>query len=198
MKVAAYLYSPPGKDYDFDLMLSELSTHSDEEIHEVYADGWTAIPNGLSELIADLSKYDKVILLTFEGLTTSDLRTLVDYSHIYCCYAADIGWAESHNTKAFRELCSTIEAESYYTKLRSMKIRVGMKKSDKHIGNVPFGHVRNDDGQLQEVPHLMDIANKVRQDYIAGLPVAVIAHNTGLLSVRQVYGLMEYWGVKRG
>ena len=49
---------------------------------EMYADGWIDIPNGLSELINDLEKYDMVTLLTLDGLTTSDLRTLVDGAHL--------------------------------------------------------------------------------------------------------------------
>lgn len=196
MKTAAYLYSPPEKDYDFDLMMSELNAHSDE-IHEVYADGWVAIPNGLSELINDLSKYQRVVLLTLEGLNTSDLRTLVDGAEIKCCYTPWIDWASNYKSSAFKQLCNCVESAEYYSKVRSMKIRVGMKKTDKHVGNVPFGHVLDANGQLQEVPHLMDIANKVRQAYIVGTPVAQIAgeHN---LTVRQVYGLAEYWGVKRG
>ena len=74
-----------------------------------------------------------------------------------------------------------------------------MKKTDKHIGQVPFGHRRNEEGKLQEIPELMAFANKVKQNYIAGVPVSDIARSSeGLLTIRQVYGLMEHWGVKRG
>ena len=64
----AYLYSPPNKDYDFDLMLELLTTvdFSDSPITEVYADGWTSIPNGLKELIADADKYARIVLRIYQ------------------------------------------------------------------------------------------------------------------------------------
>lgn len=198
-KCAAYLYSHPNKDYDFDLMLDMLVMHykEEEEIQEVYADGWDAVPNGLSELIADLPKYDKVVLLSMEGLTTSDLRTLVDGAHLYCCFApADIGWIQSHKSAGFKKLCHILEGKPYWDSVRSMNIKAGMKKTDKHVGNIPFGHERTEDGKLREIPEQMAIANKVKHVYLAGVSVMEISANSGL-TPRQVYGLMEYWGVKR-
>ena len=198
-KCAAYLYSHPDKDYDFDMMLDMLIHYyqGEEEIQEVYADGWDAVPNGLSELIADLSKYDKVVLLSMEGLTTSDLRTLVDGAHLYCCFAPiDIGWMESHKSAGFKKLCHILEGKPYWDSVRSMNIKAGMKKTDKHVGNIPFGHERTADGKLREIPEEMAIANQVKHGYLAGVSVMEISASSGL-TPRQVYGLMEYWGVKR-
>ena len=199
-KCAAYLYSHPDKDYDFDMMLDMLILYyqGEEEIQEVYADGWTAVPNGLSELIADLSKYEKIVLLSMEGLTTSDLRTLVDGAHLYCCFApVDIGWIEKANSAGFKKLCHILEGKPYWDSVRSMNIKAGMKKTDKHVGNIPFGHRRTEDGKLAQIPEELAIANKVKEQYLMGIPVVSIAGTHGL-TARQVYGLMEYWGVKRG
>lgn len=199
-KCAAYLYSHPDKDYDFDMMLDMLIYYyqGEEEIQEVYADGWTAVPNGLSELIADLPKYDKIVLLSMEGLTVSDLRTLVDGAHLYCCFApVDIGWMESHKSAGFKKLCHILQGKPYWDSVRSMNIKAGMKKTDKHVGNIPFGHKRTEDGKLAQIPEELAIANKVKEQYLMGIPVVSIAGTHGL-TARQVYGLMEYWGVKRG
>tara|TARA_B100000035_G_scaffold276830_1_gene254751 strand:+ start:694 stop:1302 length:609 start_codon:yes stop_codon:yes gene_type:complete len=199
-KTAAYLYCPSDKEYDLDFLLDTLMLHheSESDIPELYADGWVEVPNGLSELIADLPKYDKVVLLSMEGLTTSDLRTLVDGAHLKCYFApTDIGWVESASTSAFKRLCHTLEAKPYWDSVRSMNIKAGMKKTDKHIGNIPFGHRRTEDGKLAQIPEELAIANKVKEQYLMGIPVVSIAGTHGL-TARQVYGLMEYWGVKRG
>lgn len=198
-KCALYLYCPSGKNYDLDLMFDEFAKHNNGVVDvanmEMYADGWIDIPNGLSELINDLEKYDMVTLLTLDGLTTSDLRTLVDGAHLSCVLVEGI--ATSHNTDEFKRLCYTLEAREYYHSLRGIKIKAGMKKTDKHIGNVPFGHERTEDGKIKPVPRLMELAQKVKDQYVAGAPVYSIANQSGL-TTRQVYGLMEYWGVKRG
>jgi hypothetical protein len=197
---AAYLYCPPDKEYDFEMMTELLlaSSFGETPLEELYADGWTSIPNGLNELIADADKYEGVVLLTLEGVTSSDLRNLVDKCGVICSLT-DIGWAHKHTENNFKALCAALEAKEYYGKLRSMKIKAGMKKTDKHVGQVPFGHRRDEEGKLQEIPEMMTIANAVKKHYIAGVPVTDIARSSkGLLSIRQVYGLMEYWSVKRG
>lgn len=201
----AYLYCPPSKEYDFDLML-ELLTKVDLEdnpITEVYADGWTSIPNGLTELLADAEKYERIVLLSFEGIEESDLRTMVSQCELTCILAAgdwsELPWATKATDAWFKEMSITLRAKNYYDNLRSMKIKAGMKKTDKHVGQVPFGHRRDEQGKLQEIPELMAMAKKVKHHYLAGVPVSDIARaSSGLLTIRQVYGLMEHWGVKRG
>jgi hypothetical protein len=202
----AYLYCPPNKEYDFDLML-ELLTKVDLEdspITEVYADGWTSIPNGLTELMADADKYSRIVLLNFEGLGEDDLRDMVEKCSLTCILAVgdewgEMPWATKHTDVWFKEMCTIHRARDYYDNLRSMKIKAGMKKTDKHVGQVPFGHRRDEQGKLQEIPELMAMAKKVKHHYLAGVPVSDIARaSSGLLTIRQVYGLMEHWGVKRG
>jgi hypothetical protein len=200
----AYLYCPPNKEYDFDLMLELLTTvdFSDSPITEVYADGWTSIPNGLKELIADADKYARIVLLSFEGIEESDLRAMVGKCELTCILAAgdwsELPWATKTTDAWFKEMSITLRAKNYYDNLRSMKIKAGMKKTDKHVGQVPFGHRRDEQGKLQEIPELMAMAKKVKQHYVAGVPVSDIARaSSGHLTIRQVYGLMEHWGVKR-
>ena len=59
-----------------------------------------------------------------------------------------------------------------------------MKKTDKHIGNVPFGHERTED-EIRPVPRLMELAQKVKNQYVAGVSVYSIANESGL-TTRQV------------
>ena len=202
----AYLYSPPDKDYDFDSMLELLTSVDlqDNPITEVYADGWTSIPNGLTELMADADKYSRIVLLNFEGLGEDDLYDMVDKCSLTCILAVgdewgEMPWASKPTDAWFKVMCTTHRAREYYDNLRSMKIKAGMKKTDKHVGQVPFGHRRDEEGKLQEIPELMAMAKKVKHHYLAGVPVSDIARaSSGHLTIRQVYGLMEHWGVKRG
>ena len=197
MKTAVYLYSPDDKDVDFDLLMSALTERIAISIDDVYADGWVSIPNGLGELLNDLSRFQQVILLTLEGITKEDLKKMVEGAEVLCLLSG-YGWAKSTKDVNFRALCVLIDGEDYYRQLRSLKIKSGMKKTDKHVGNIPFGHERKEDGTLAEIPEMMAVAKRVKDQYIAGVPVASIATNSKILTVRQVYGLMEYWGVKRG
>ena len=97
-KTAAYLYSHPNKDYDLDMMLDMLIHYyqGEEEIQEVYADGWTGVPNGLSNLIADLLSTIRSYCLVWRVLLSLILEQLIDQLHLYCCFAPiiDIGWME--------------------------------------------------------------------------------------------------------
>ena len=68
-----------------------------------------------------------------------------------------------------------------------MNTKAGMKKTDKHIGNVPR-HIRDGDGKLREDPEQMAVANRVKEQYLMGIPVASIAGTHGM-TARQVYDL---------
>ena len=65
-----YVSKPADKEYDFDTILNYCSLSLEEigwEIDEIYADGWTNIPNGIEDLISDAktnSKKLKGITLT--------------------------------------------------------------------------------------------------------------------------------------
>ena len=196
---AVYLFCPEGKDYDYDqmLQLAVLKTN-DPNIAEVYADGWTDVPNNIDELITDLPKYSHVYLLTLEGLTEAHLKALVSAAEIKCALY-NTEWISSANSNDFRALCTVIRAREYYKELRSLNIRAGMKRTKKHVGSLPFGHTRLEDGTIQEIPEQIALARKVAEMYKAGFPVMQISLKTeGLLTPRQIYGLMNHWGVKRG
>jgi hypothetical protein len=84
-KVAAYLYRPAGKLYDFTEMVKYTEIKAKEvdvEIDEFYADGWDDIPNGLEELLADIPNYTGVILYSLDGITDDQLKTLSKTSDI--------------------------------------------------------------------------------------------------------------------
>lgn len=196
---AAYIYSPPGKDYDYAQMVDMLYLKTgDSTIAEVYSDGWTDEPASLDELIGDLPKYSKVYLMTLEGLTEAHLNALISGANLKCVLY-DTEWIESANSNDFRALLTVIRAKDYYRELRSLNIRAGMKKTTKHVGNVPFGHQRLEDGTIQEIPEEMALARSIADMYRAGFPVMEISiKSEGKLTPRQVYGLMNHWGVKRG
>lgn len=196
---AAYIYCPPGKDYDYAQMVDMLYLKTgDSTIAEVYSDGWTDEPASLDELIGDLPKYSKVYLMTLEGLTEAHLNALITGANLKCVLY-DTEWIESANSNDFRALLTVIRAKDYYRELRSLNIRAGMKKTTKHVGNVPFGHQRLEDGTIQEIPEEMALARSIADMYRAGFPVMEIsAKSQGKLTPRQVYGLMNYWGIKRG
>lgn len=196
---AAYIYCPPGKDYDYAQMVDMLYLKTgDSTIAEVYSDGWTDEPASLDELIGDLPKYSKVYLMTLEGLTEAHLNALIAGANLKCVLY-DTEWIESASSNDFLALLTVIRAKDYYRELRSLNIRAGMKKTTKHVGNVPFGHQRLEDGTIQEIPEEMALARSIADMYRAGFPVMEISiKSQGKLTPRQVYGLMNYWGIKRG
>lgn len=196
---AAYIYCPPGKDYSYAQMVDMLYLKTnDSSIAEVYSDGWTDEPASLEELIADLPKYSKVYLMTLEGLTPEHLSALVAGANIKCILH-ETEWITSANSNDFRALLTVMKAKLYYKELRSLNIRAGMKKTSKHVGNVPFGHQRIEDGTIREIPEEMALARSIADMYKAGFPVMQISIKTeGKLTPRQVYGLMNHWGIKRG
>ena len=78
-KIAAYLYRPPGKLYDFTEMVKYTEIKAKEveiEIDEFYADGWEDIPNGIEELLADLSNYTGIILYSLDGLSDEQIKVI--------------------------------------------------------------------------------------------------------------------------
>tara|TARA_B110000495_G_scaffold202250_1_gene221843 strand:- start:2698 stop:3336 length:639 start_codon:yes stop_codon:yes gene_type:complete len=203
--VAAYLYCPPGKHYDFELLTDGLmekltAVNFSSDIQEVYADGWDDIPNGLSELISDVKAYSTIILYTLEGITIDDIAILVNGGcTVYCAMTPHIGSVLKSSGDNFKALTATINADSYYKDLRSLKIKAGMKNTDKYIGNIPFGHKRKDDGTIEAIPEKIKLAQEVGKWYTQGIAVSEITYLTeGQLSARQVYALMNFWGVKRG
>ena len=195
----AYLYCPEGKDYDYDQMLNLLSLKAgDTNIAEVYSDGWADMPDTMESLILDVPKYSHVYLLTLEGVSESELRALNAHAKLRCLLF-DTGWVDSPNSENFKKLIAIKEAAEYYKELRSLNIRAGMKKTKKHVGNVPFGHRRLEDGSIEEIPEEMALAKSIAEMYRAGFPVMQISiKSEGRLTPRQIYGLMNYWGVKRG
>ena len=76
-KIAAYLYRPSGKLYDFTEMVKYTEIKAKELdilIDEFYGDGWEDIPNGVEELLADLSNYTGIILYSLDGLDEEHIK----------------------------------------------------------------------------------------------------------------------------
>jgi hypothetical protein len=203
--VAAYLYCPKNKNYDFEQMseylIEKLKDTSIEpnSIQEVYADGWEDIPNGLAELVMDANSYSLVILYTLEGIEISDIEMLIDAGcSVYCALAPYAGTVGKTRSDGFKSIKTTLLARAYYRDIRSVNIKVGMKNTIKHVGNVPYGHRRIEDGTLLQIPEKIELANRVASWYREGVAVAEISSRTHFkLSARQIYGLMTHWGITR-
>ena len=141
-KVAAYLYRPAGKLYDFTEMVKYTEIKAKEvdvEIDEFYADGWDDIPNGLEELLADLSNYEGIILYSLDGVAEDQLKSLGKNS-LYCI---NIPWATGRS--ALSTMQQVAKAGNYYSSMRSLNIRMGIKASPKQAGSAPYGFVYKDE-----------------------------------------------------
>ena len=203
--VAAYLYCPKGKQYDFEQMslnmmaLLEKSV-IDTSIQEVYADGWDDIPSGLAELTVDVNDYSLLILYTLEGIVVRDIEDIVSTGcAVYCAMLPGAGIVKKTNSNGFRMMETTMESgRQYHRDLRSLNIKVGMKNTSKHIGNVPYGHKRTEEGTLVTIPEKIELARNVGTWYREGVAVSEISAKTNFqLSARQIYGLMTHWGIIR-
>ncbi len=187
-KVAAYLYKPKGKLYDFNEMVkyTELKAKEVEvEIDEFYADGWDDIPNGIDELISDASKYGGILLYSLEGITTKQLNRLFT-TPVYCITAPWI-----IGKKAITEMRHVIKAGEYYKTMRSLNIRMGIKASTKHSGNVPYGYVVKN-GLLVEQTEEKQTLDNILAWKKNGMTVSEIAKKTSL-ETWKIYGILNYW-----
>jgi len=191
-KVAAYLYRPAGKLYDFTEMVKYTEIKAKEvdvEIDEFYADGWDDIPNGLEELLADLSNYEGIILYSLDGVAEDQLKSLSKNS-LYCI---NIPWATGRS--ALSTMQQVAKAGNYYSSMRSLNIRMGIKASPKQAGSAPYGFVYKD-GVLVEEPEEKAILDKILLWKKGGMKVAEIAEKTKL-DAWKIYGILNYWRNKK-
>ncbi len=191
-KVAAYLYKPIGKMYDFNEMVkyTELkATEVEVEIDEFYADGWDDIPNGIDELVSDANNYGGILLYSLEGLTKEHLQGL-STSSLYCITTPWIKGRTAHG-----EMLQVINAGEYYKTMRSLNIRMGIKASTKHSGNVPYGF-RVQEGLLVEDPNEKPVLDNILAWKKSGMNVSEIAKKTGL-ETWKIYGILNYWRNKQ-
>jgi hypothetical protein len=197
MKVAAYIYKPAEKEYDFDQLFDYLKANLDKldpalrDITEVYADGWVDIPNGIDDLLADIKHYDLVILYSYEGLSNNHMNKLFAGTKVYCVLTPWIGVCNSPSTEAAKKVVSTVEAKQYYKSLRSLSIRAGIKASDKQSGAAPFGYRYDDNGTLQpdEDHGTLELIKTMKA---TGFSVVEIAKKTGLKE-KKIYHILHYW-----
>lgn len=191
-KIAAYLYRPAGKLYDFTEMVKYTEIKAKEvdvEIDEFYADGWDDIPNGIEELLADLSNYEGIILYSLDGITENQLKSLGQRS-LYCI---NIPWATGR--KALSIMQQVAKAGDYYSSMRSLNIRMGIKASPKQAGSAPYGFIYKD-GVLVEEPEEKAILDKILLWKKGGMKVAEIAEKTKL-DAWKIYGILNYWRNKK-
>ena len=198
MTVAAYIYKPEDKAYDFDQLLSYLREEAEStavsQISEIYADGWVEIPNGLEDLIADVKHYELVILYSLEGMTHEQFEDLLKGAQVYCVLTPWIGVCKSIDSQSAKRMGATIEAKEYYKSLRSLSIRAGIKASDKKSGAAPFGYRYDDSGTLQPNDD-HTILTTVKSLKSSGYSVVEIAKRTGLKE-KKIYGILHYWKEK--
>ena len=193
MAIAAYIYKPDDKAYDFDQLLSYLREEAfgENELSEIYADGWVEIPNGLEDLIADVKHYEMVVLYSLEGMTHKQFESLLKGTQVYCVLTPWIGIAKSIETQAAKRMGATIEAKQYYKSLRSLSIRAGIKASDKKSGAAPYGYRYDDRGTLQPNEDNSTLMT-VKSLKSSGYSVVEIAKRTGL-NEKKIYGILHYW-----
>ena len=202
MKLAAYIYKPDDKEYDFDEMFSYLSKQleselwSDEKsIDEIYADGWVEIPNGIDDLIQDIKNYDFVILYSLEGISIDQMMGLLSKCKVFCVMTPWIKPTSSKNDDAARQLFATKSASKYYKSLRSLNIRAGIAASHKRSGAAPFGYKNTSNGvEPNEDYDTLQTAMTLKK---AGFSVLEISSKTGLKPAK-IYSIIAYWKDKDG
>lgn len=192
MKVAAYIYKPIDKFYNFSEMTNYLllkAKESDIEVDEIYADGWDDIPNGIEELLSDVDNYNAILLYSLDGLDETQIKYL-GKNMIYCINAPWIKGSNKNNNST-NQLCSTLRASEYYANMRSLNIRMGIKASNKRSGAAPFGYKYGESG-LVEVPENKAILDNILNWRKKGVSVKEISEKTKL-SAPKIYGILNYW-----
>jgi hypothetical protein len=192
-----YLSKPAEKEYDFDSILSYTQTALEQvpdmeawEIDEVYADGWVTVPNGISDLLRDLDAHKKkvtgIVLFSLEEITTEQLQKLIKSGKsIYCILASHLGVVAGPKADI---LIHTKEAKKYYSNVTSMKIRHGVKASQKSSGAAPFGY-SYEDGNLVRNEHF-PVLQEILRLRAGHTPYAEIAKRVNM-STPQIYGIVR-------
>ena len=83
------------------------------------------------------------------------------------------------------------KAGDYYSSMRSLNIRMGIKASPKQAGSAPYGFIYKD-GVLVEEPEEKAILDKILLWRKGGMKVAEIAEKTKL-DAWKIYGILNYW-----
>lgn len=198
MPIAAYIYKPEQKSYDFDEILNYLMARCidlyDEdqvkkEVKEVYADGWVEIPQGLDTLKADLGKYSATILYSLDGLSEKDIDDL-SKNTLYCVTTPWIDPCSYRTKSGIEELKAVIRAAAYYKKMSSLRIRMGIKASEKHSGSAPYGYTHSASG-LVEDPETYPIVQQILEYNKSATPVIEIAEKMNM-QPSKIYRIIEY------
>ena len=202
MKIAAYIYKPDNKEYDFESMISYLTKQlesqiwfKDNSIDEIYADGWVEIPNGADDLIKDAKNYTYIALYSLEGLSIEQLTAMASTCKVFCVMTPWIDPTSSKNGILNQQLYATKNASKYYKSLRSLNIRAGIAASNKRSGTAPFGYKSTLNGiepdeNFQTLQVVLELKKK-------GFSVPEISAKTNLKEGR-IYSIIAYWRDKDG
>ena len=191
-----YLSKPVDKQYDFDSILNYCQVALEDidwGIDEVYGDGWESIPNGFQDLLADAKANKKKItgiaLYSIEELTSEDLAAIRDLDiKTYCILAP---FLKTLSGNGLAELQKLKFAKQYYKKVVSMKIRNGVKSSNKLSGTAPFGYQRVD-GNLVENEDFPVLQEIIRL-HNGSVSVSEIAKRVNM-NAAQIYGILRTVG----
>ena len=187
-----YVSKPNNKAYDFDTILNYCSLSLEEidwEIDEIYADGWTNIPNGIDDLVRDAKgnakKLKGIALYSLEEITGEVLSQLQGICPVYCVLTP---WVKPNKTPLLT-LGPVKQAKAYYKALTSLKIRHGVKASNKKSGAAPFGYMHDETGTLVPNEDYQMLINIVRLGD-AGVSVSEIAKKADM-SPAKIYGILK-------
>ena len=187
-----YLSKPENKAYDFDTILNYCSLSLEEigwEIDEIYADGWVNIPNGLDDMLADAKrnarKIKGVAFYTLEDVTWDQLDAVGMIAPVYCVLCP---WLDPHKGKQ-GNLNLVKRSKEYYSKLTSLRIRHGVKASNKKSGAAPFGYKHDETGTLVPNEDYQTLINIVRLGD-AGVSVSEIGKKVEM-SPAKIYGILK-------
>lgn len=195
-----YLSKPADKEYDFDSILNYCQVALEDidwGIDEVYADGWTHVPNGINDLLADAKALKKKVtgisLYSIEELTKEHLDAIHKLElPVYCVLAPYLGVLKSGDWQG--ELKKLKAAKHYYKRVTSLKIRHGVKASNKSSGAAPFGF-DNIEGKLVQNENY-PILQEIIRLYNASMSVSEIAKRVNL-NTAQIYGILRTLGGRK-
>jgi hypothetical protein len=189
-----YVSKPDDKEYDFETIVNYCNLSLEEigwEIDEIYADGWHDTPNGIEDLIQDAktikpkSKLKGIALYSLEEIGFEHLEALEGVAPVYCVLTPWIKPTKSPRVKH----ADVKRSKAYYKALTSLKIRHGVKASNKRSGAAPFGYTHDEHGNLAPNEDYETLIGIVRLGD-AGVSVSEIAKKTAM-SPAKIYGILK-------
>lgn len=174
----------------------------ESDVVGVHADGFEVPRGGWKELVKEAKKeqvkYVIMVNLSKWGMNPDalikDFRTLLDSKvSIIVAQMPFINNGVIHSSIQLAQAAIVVQSAQYYRDVKGLRIRAGHAKTDKTIGNTPYG-MRRENGKLTVNQEEFENVRYIMNSRVSGVPVGDISRAMGPeFNYDKVYHIVQYW-----